>query len=363
MKKHILLLCFGLFFANFLNAEEIVESSESLNELIESSPLEIKELNIYSSRKEEFLSGIIKKFSKENGVKVNFKNDNVYKLIESLKNQQSSVDLLITSDAGSIEEAKQNNLLEKSDCELYKNIDGFFLDGECYWSAISFRARVIAYSKKNNNIENEVNNYNDLVREGDYGEMLFAKKTLLTPASSPYNQFFVAYMMFTEPDFANDFVKNLRKNAFRDPSGSDTENIKSLAVGNGEIALVNSYYYFRLLLSNDEKNKDLAEKVGVIFPNQNKKGAHINFSAVGLLKNSKNKELAEKFISFLLSEEVQKMIVNENKEYSVTQESLNNELNEKIGKKNIKFDMVTKLTEVSKLLQPAYALLKKAEWY
>ena len=355
MKKNLLFLFFIIFFANILNAGEQIE--------LIGSPVEIRELNIYSSRKEEFLSQIIKKFSEENNVKINFKNDNVYKLIESLKNQQSSVDLLITADAGSIEEAKQSDLLEKSNCALYDEIDDFFLDGECYWSAISFRARVIAYARSDKNIKNKLKNYDDLVKNGINGTMLFHKKILLTPSSSPYNQFFVAYMMFIEPDLTGNFIMNLRKNAYRDPSGSDTENIKSLAHGYGDLALVNSYYYFRMALSQDKKNKKIAETVGIIFPNQNKKGTHINFSAVGIVKNSKNKELAESFIAFLLSDDVQQIIVDENKEYSVNHYDLNIKLNDKIGAKNIKFDMTTRLTDISKLLQPAYKLLKEASWH
>jgi iron(III) transport system substrate-binding protein len=360
MKRRFFFLLFCVIFFRSVFAEEIPESQENKEENL---IIEQKELNIYSSRKEEFLSEIIKKFSEENNVKINFKNDNVHKLIESLKNQQSDVDLLITADAGSIEEAKEENLLEKTNCEIYDKVDSFFLDEKCYWSAISFRARIIAYTKKNDNIVDELKNYEDLVKTNHGHSMLFHKKILLTSSSSPYNQCFVAYMMFVDPDFANDFVINLRKNAYRDPSGSDTENIKSLSHGHGEVALVNSYYYFRITSSEDEKNKKIAERVGIIFPNQNKKGTHINFSSVGMVRNSKNKEIAEKFISFLLSDEVQKMIVDKNKEYSVTRNDLNDELNSKFGMKDVKFDMTTKLTEVSKLLGSAYDLLKKANWH
>lgn len=367
MKKYFILFILNLIFVSFVNAAEMENSVADEQDMGWKEKLEganQEELNIYSARKEEFLSEILKKFSEENNVKINFKNDNVYKLLESLKNQQSNVDLLITSDAASIQDAKENDLLEKSDCAIYKDMDNFFLDGDCYWTAVSFRARVIAYSKKiEENIQEELKNYDDLVKKDREGRMIFLKKILLTPSSSPYNQFFTAYMMFIEPDFADEFIVNLRRAAYRNPSGSDTENIKSIAHGNGELSLVNSYYYFRLLFSDDVKSRDVAEKVGIIFPNQSKNGTHINFSTIGVVKNSKNKELAEKFIKFLLSEDVQKLIVEKNREYSVNQEYLNVELNSRAGLKNVKFDFKTNLIDVSKLSKPAYDLLQRANWH
>ena len=113
------------------------------------------ELNIYSSRKEEFLIDLLETFSKKYKVKINTKNDtDVYKLIESIKSSRTvsdkrlDADLLITADVSSMNYAKEEGLLEQSSCEIYKDIDKFFLDGDCYWSALSFRARIIAYSKE-----------------------------------------------------------------------------------------------------------------------------------------------------------------------------------------------------------------------
>ena len=72
-----------------------------------------------------------------------------------------------------------------------------------------------------------------------------------------------------------------------------------------------------LLNSKTESDKRSGESVYIIFPNQEGRGTHINVSGIGILKASKNKENALKFIEFLLSPEAQEIITNENYEYPV----------------------------------------------
>ena len=56
-------------------------------------------------------------------------------------------------------------------------------------------------------------------------------------------------------------------------------------------------------------------KVQLHVPGQDARGAHINVSGAGLMKNAPNKSNAVKFIEFLLGEEAQAHIVNNTYEY------------------------------------------------
>ena len=62
-----------------------------------------------------------------------------------------------------------------------------------------------------------------------------------------------------------------------------------------------------------------AEVLGIFFPNQGKdqKGTHINVSGAGVVKYSKNKENAIKFIEFLASVKSQELFAKVNFEYPV----------------------------------------------
>ena len=74
-----------------------------------------------------------------------------------------------------------------------------------------------------------------------------------------------------------------------------------------------------LLSSDKEEELKAGQSVSVFFPNQgeNERGSHINVSAIGLTKNSPNKENAMKLIEYLTSEAAQEVYVNNSYEYPV----------------------------------------------
>ena len=69
--------------------------------------------------------------------------------------------------------------------------------------------------------------------------------------------------------------------------------------------------------SAGQEQLEAAKKVKMIFPNQENRGAHINISGAGILKNAPNKDNANSFIEFLISKRVQKYMIDKSYEYSV----------------------------------------------
>jgi iron(III) transport system substrate-binding protein len=101
------------------------------------------------------------------------------------------------------------------------------------------------------------------------------------------------------------------------------------------------------------------EKVGVFFPNQSDRGAHVNVSAVGIAKNARNVAEARRYIEHLLSPEVQEMLSTENKEYpAVTGAPVAPEVRS-FGEK--KFDK-TSLSKIAAQTPAAVRLMDQAGW-
>ena len=73
------------------------------------------------------------------------------------------------------------------------------------------------------------------------------------------------------------------------------------------------------MLSGKKGNaqKEAAKKVKPIFPNQGGRGAHVNISGIGILKNAPNKKNAVKFLEFLVSEEAQKHLSENSFEFPI----------------------------------------------
>ena len=108
-------------------------------------------------------------------------------------------------------------------------------------------------------------------------------------------------------------------NLAKRPQGNDRAQIKSIISGECKIIIINDYYYGKLNYSDNDDHKKWASAVKIIFPNQSKndRGAHINISGGGVVKHSKRKNEAIKFLEFLVSEEAQKLYANVNYEYPI----------------------------------------------
>jgi len=73
------------------------------------------------------------------------------------------------------------------------------------------------------------------------------------------------------------------------------------------------------MLAQEEGHKDriAAEKIRVLWPNQEDRGTHANVSGAGVIKTAPNRDNAIKLIEFLSSDKAQKIYANVNYEYPV----------------------------------------------
>lgn len=267
-------------------------------------------VNVYTSRKEELLRDILAEFTETTGIAVNIIYDEAGKLISKMESEQVNpiADLLITADVMNLEHAKKLNLLEHiDDMQVFADVDNGLFDDEHKWVGLTKRARVFVYAKDRVD-PNELVNYFDLADEKWRG------KILITSSKSPYNQSLIAGMLVNHGENqTEDWMNNFVKNFARKPQGGETEQIIATANGIGDLTIVNSYYYGRLM----KNNSDITEKTGVFFPNQNSTGAHINISGAALIKNAKNEQNAIALIKFMLTPKMQSLYANQNCELPV----------------------------------------------
>ncbi len=110
------------------------------------------------------------------------------------------------------------------------------------------------------------------------------------------------------------------------PKGNDRDQVKAILTGEGELAIINTYYLGRLINSDDPIESEAGNAVQVFFPNQDDRGAHINISGIGVAKNAPNKENAVKFIEYLVSQDVQETFAEANYENPVNPQAKASEL-------------------------------------
>ena len=310
MKKNILKIKFILFVLILSSCQNNQKSNE---------------INIYSQRHYAVDELQYEKFTKMTGIQVNVTKANADELLQRMKIEGSSspADLFITVDVGKLWQAGDMGLLQKiKDETITAGINSEFLDPNNYWIPLTYRSRIVVYSKERVDV-NDLSTYEDLANEK------WKNRLLIRSSSNSYNQALMSSLIANLGlDVAEDWSSNIVSNLARDPKGNDRDQVKAIASGQGDIAVVNSYYIGLLLSSEKEEELNAGNSVGVFFPNQseNQRGAHINVSGIALTKNAPNRDNAIKLISFLTSESAQQTYVDNTYEYSVNSNIEPNEI-------------------------------------
>jgi iron(III) transport system substrate-binding protein len=273
-----------------------------------------KVLNLYSSRHYQTDEALYSNFTKQTGIKINRIEAGEDALLERMKNEgdKSPADVLLTVDAGRLWRAEQLGLLQpvKSDV-LNQKIPAELRHPEGLWYSFSMRARPIFYNKATVNAA-DVQNYEDLASPKLKG------KVCARSGAHMYNLSLMSSIIAADGAAkAEEWGKGVVANFARAPKGGDTDQLKAVAAGECGVAIANSYYYARLANSTKADEKDIAGKIGVVFPNQKGRGAHVNISGAGVAKHAPNKDAAVKFLEYLVSDEAQRYFANGNNEYPV----------------------------------------------
>ena len=273
------------------------------------------EVNVYTSRHYDSDDALYQKFTDSTGIKVNVISGKGKALMERLASEgaNSPADVFITVDAGNLWKVQKDGMFQSISSSVIDSAVPSNLRGpNNEWVGIAKRSRVIYYNPKNVS-DDEINGltYEDL------SDPKWKGRIAIRSSGNMYNQSLVSSLVANHGvDATEEWAKGFVANFARKPEGNDRAQIMAVANGEADIAVANSYY-IGLMLSGKkgEEQQAAANKVMLHFPGQSGRGAHINVSGAGILKNSPNPDNAVKFIEFLLSAEAQNHIVNNTYEY------------------------------------------------
>lgn len=270
------------------------------------------EVNVYSHRHYDSDKILFKKFEDQSGIKVNVVTAKAEELVSKLaiEGENTPADVLITADIGNLYEAKSRNLLQAIDSKiLSENIPAHLRDTQNEWFSLTKRARVFVYNPKNVDPK-DLSDYFSLT------DPKFKGKVITRTSTNAYNKALLASIIANHGDAkALEFSKGLVANFARDPKGSDRDQIRAVASGDADIAIVNTYYLGVMLNGKDKKDVEIAKSLDIFFPAQETTGTHMNISGAGVTNFAKNKENAVKLLEFLSGEEAQIAFAEGNHEY------------------------------------------------
>jgi len=279
------------------------------------SSVTAQEVNVYNSRHYGTDEQLYSAFTEKTGIKVNVVEGKHDELIQRLANEgkNSPADVLITVDAGRLALATTKDLFQPVQTPtLEKAVPDHLHHPDHLWYGLSMRARVLVYTKDKDRLDPAILSTYEALAEPAYKD-----KVLSRSSSNVYTQSLVASILAANgPEETLEWAKGVVENFARPPEGGDTDQIRAVAAGQGDVAIANTYYVGRLLNSDKPEDRKVGEQVGVFFPNQDGRGTHVNISGAGVAKYAPNRDNAVKLLEYLVTDG-QRYFADVNFEYPV----------------------------------------------
>eukprot|EP00913_Durusdinium_trenchii_P005075 g4721.t1 len=255
---------------------------------------------------------LYERFTEETGIKLNLIEGKSEELLARLtqEGEFSPGDVLLTVDAGRLWRAEEAGLFAPIASTLVEErIPAHLRHPDGLWFGISKRARVVIYNK-------DAGAPQGLTNYADLADPSLAGQVCVRSSSNIYNISLLASIVAHDgAEAAEAWTEGVVANFARAPQGNDTAQIRAVAAGECRVGIANTYYVARLMRSEDEADLAVADKIGVIFPEQETRGTHVNISGAGLLAYAPNKDNAVRFLEFLTSDWAQKVLADGNNEY------------------------------------------------
>ena len=271
-------------------------------------------LNLYSSRHYQTDDALYANFTKATGIKLNRIEAGEDQLIERIRNEgaASPADVLVTVDAGRLWRAEQMGLFQPVESKvLASRLPDNMRNPNNQWFGFSARARVLVYNKSMLKA-GEVLNYEDLADPKLKG------KVCTRSGGHIYNLSLMSALIEHWGEArAEAWAKGVVANLARAPRGGDTDQIKAVAAGECAVAISNSYYYVRMMRSENADDRKVIDATALVWPNQKSFGTHMNVSGAGVLKTARNRDAALKYLEYLAGDAAQGYFADGNNEWPV----------------------------------------------
>lgn len=274
------------------------------------APAQAAEVNLYTHREPDLIKPLMESFTAQTGIKVNlvFAKAGLAERIAS-EGERGAADALLTVDIATLQQAVSAGITQPviSDA-LTKAIPQNLRAADGAWNAVSMRARVIYASKER--VKDFALTYEDLANPR------FKGRVCMRDGQHDYNLGLIAAAIgHMGAEKAESWLKGVRANLAKKPSGGDRDVAKDIAAGLCDIGLGNTYYVG--LMQKDAHQKLWADAIRVIMPTFKSGGTHVNVSGLVVSKYAKNKAEAIQLLEWLVSPAAQELYAARNFEYPV----------------------------------------------
>jgi len=280
------------------------------------TPAHADEVNLYTYREPGLIKPALDAFTKNTGIRVNtlFAADGLAERIRT-EGSNSPADLLVAVDIGRLQQAIDLGVTQpvKSDV-LEKAVPAQFRDPQGQWYALTLRSRIIYAAK--DRVADQALTYESLA------DPKWRGKICIRSGQHPYNTSLIAaYLAKHGEAKTEEWLKGVKANLARRPSGGDREGARDILAGVCDLAVGNSYYVGLMRNAKEEEQRKWGAAIKTINPTFDGGGTHVNISGVVMAKNAPNRAGAARLMEFLISDSAQHIFSDLNYEYPVVAEA------------------------------------------
>jgi len=281
------------------------------------------ELVVYSGRSQALVDGLVQDFRERTGIsiKVRYGNDAELLAVLNEEGDKSPADVIWANTTGALSNATENDLLEVLPDSLLNKPAAYASDSG-KWVPVTVRFRVMVYNPDRVDQEDLPESVMDLPSMKQ-----FEGRIGWTPTYSSFYDFLTAMRITKGTEVTREWLQDMQ--ALNPKSyNSNTPMVQAVGAGEIDIAITNHYYPVQMKYGGAEGYYEGYEHYGQPEPDPEARFEPYHFTegdignlalvtGAGQLKTADNPELAQRFLSFLLSQQAQQYAAESVNEYPV----------------------------------------------
>ncbi|MGA8355599.1 MAG: extracellular solute-binding protein [Solirubrobacteraceae bacterium] len=259
-------------------------------------------ITLYNGQHEQTTDSLVEGFEKQTGIKVNVRNDDEDTLADEIVTEgaNSPADVVYTENSPALEYLQGKGLLAAVEPSTLAHTPSKYNSPQGDWLGVSARVSVLIYNPSLIKVSELPAHVAELADPKYSGKLAFAA------GETDFQPIVTSYARTYGEAAALKWLEAIKSNA-----GShiypDNETIAD-EVNRGAVAfgVVNQYYWYRMKAELGASN--VPSKITYFAPHD--PGYVLDISSAGILKSSKHKADAQKFLAFIVSEQGQEIIAH-----------------------------------------------------
>jgi iron(III) transport system substrate-binding protein len=259
-------------------------------------------ITLYNGQHEQTTDALAESFEKQTGVKVNVRNDDEDTLTDEIvtEGSNSPADVVYTENSPALEYLQDKGLLTPVERSTLAHTPSKWNSPQGDWLGVSARVSVLIYNPSLISASELPSSVTELADPKYSGKLAFAA------GETDFQPIVTSYAHTYGEAAALKWLEAIKSNA-----GShvypDNETIAD-EVNRGAVAfgVVNQYYWYRMRAELGASN--ISSNIAYFAPRN--PGYVLDISSAGILKSSKHKANAQKFLAFIVSRQGQEIIAH-----------------------------------------------------